>query len=239
VDINPAMIEIMEEFKENNYDILNQDNVDIVIQDGIIELFQTKEKYDAIVNTLTTPTYYSASKFWTKNVYDQISEKLNPDGVYAAWFDTSIGEKGIKIMAKTLKASFQDCRFIVLNSTYYGTICKNEIIKESDLNRINWNDKIINKYQEFYFSKDYNLNEFLEYLIIKIDDQKISDKKIPLNTFNRQVLGFQEVFHRSNLKLREFLRDILEDNLSEDYDKKCQAYRNISGGDVCRAYNLL
>jgi predicted membrane-bound spermidine synthase len=239
VDINPAMIEIMEEFKENNYDILGQNNVDIVIQDGIIELFQTKEKYDAIVNTLTTPTYYSASKFWTKNVYDQISKKLNPDGVYAGWFDTSIGKKGIQIMAKTLKASFEDCRFIVLNSTYYGTICKNKPIKMDDLNKINWSEKIINKYEEFYFSKSYDLNDFLIYLIVEIDDRKISDKKIALNTFNRQVLGFQEVFYRSNLKLKEFLRSILEDNLDKDYDKKCQAYRNISGSDVCRAYNLL
>jgi predicted membrane-bound spermidine synthase len=238
VDINPAMIEIMEEFKENNYDILNQNNVEIVIQDGIVELFQTKEKYDAIINTLTTPTYYSASKFWTKNVYDQISKKLNHDGVYAAWFDTSIGEKGIKIMAKTLNASFEDCRFVVLNSTYYGTICKNKMIDTNDLNRIDWNRRILDKYEEFEFSENYNLNDFLENLIIEIDEQKFIDKKIPLNTFDRQVLGFQEIFHNDNSGLRGLIGNILNNNLEEKRKEKCQSYRNISGRDICNYYNL-
>lgn len=238
VDINPAMIEIMEEFKNENYDILNQDNVEIVIQDGIIELFQTQEKYDTIINTLTTPTYYSASKFWTKNVYDQISQKLNPDGVYAAWFDSSIGKKGIQIMAKTLKASFEDCRFIVLNLNYHGTICKNKPIKIEDMNKINWNEEISNKYESFSFSDRYDLNDFLKNLIIEIDDSHFVDSKTPLNTFNHQVLGFKEISDYNDSELVEFLGSILEDNLIEESSQKCQAYEAIARGDVCRYYNL-
>ncbi len=239
VDINPAMIEIMEEFKEENYDILNQKNVEIVIQDGIIELFRTKEKHDVIINTLTSPTYYSASKFWTKNVYDQISKKLNPGGVYAAWFDVNIGKKGIQIMAKTLDSSFEDCKFIILNPNYYGVICKNEPIDLGDINEIEWNNEIEEKFKQFSFSEKYELGDFIKKLVIDIDEKHFSDKKIPINNFNCQVLGFKENFDYKDAELKTFFRDVLSDNLnSNNMEERCSAYYYIAGGSVCGAYDL-
>ncbi|MFW6285766.1 MAG: hypothetical protein ACOC16_01185 [Nanoarchaeota archaeon] len=243
VDINPAMLNVIKDFQNINYNLSNKSNIDIKIEDGIITIFQTHEKYDLIVNTITSPTYYSASKFWTQNVYNQISKKLNKNGIYVAWFDVNLGIEGMQSMSKTLDESFLNCKYILLNPAYYTTICSNNQLTFNK--NINWSQNILNTYLTVlnesnynYISNKYTLEEFIKELIIN-PKQSFFQENTPINTFDNQILSFQENFNYKNIELIKYQKNILTTQMTKSNMKqKCEIYKVISQYDVCSYYQI-
>lgn len=126
VEINRALLSVAEEFAKDNGDIRNNSSVDLQIEDGIVTLLTTEKTYDAIVNTVTSPHYYSSSKLYTKDFFTLVKERLAPGGIYSSWFDVRIGLEGTAILANTLESVFADCRYILLSPGYYNVVCANE-----------------------------------------------------------------------------------------------------------------
>ena len=75
------MFRVAEEaFQEDNDEVLSNNNVQVRFQDGIIDLKRRSNKYDAIVNTASSPSYFTANKIYTREFYHLASEKLLPEG---------------------------------------------------------------------------------------------------------------------------------------------------------------
>ncbi|WP_120500378.1 hypothetical protein [Roseovarius sp. EL26] len=128
VEINPAILEIPHHFPTANHNIMQRDSVDVILDDGISRLLRDEQSYDAIINTVTSPNYYAASKLYTQDFYDIVKTRLNDRGMYSTWFDLTISEDGIAILLNTLDESFSHCRYFVLNAAYFNALCSEQPI---------------------------------------------------------------------------------------------------------------
>jgi spermidine synthase len=123
VEINPAMLNMPQHFETENHRVMTRPEVEVALEDGISTLLREPQLYDAIVNTVTSPQYYSAAKLYTRDFYDIVKSRLAPGGVYSGWFDVNIDREGIAIMLNTLEASFAQCRYFLLTGGYFNAVC--------------------------------------------------------------------------------------------------------------------
>lgn len=123
VEINPAMLNMPQHFEAENHRVMTRPGVEVALEDGISTLLSAPQLYDAIVNTVTSPQYYSAAKLYTRDFYDIVKSRLAPGGVYSGWFDVNIDREGIAIMLNTLEASFAQCRYFLLTGGYFNAVC--------------------------------------------------------------------------------------------------------------------
>jgi|TARA_R110000850_G_scaffold94971_2_gene199897 predicted membrane-bound spermidine synthase len=123
VEINPAILNIPKHFEEENYGVMHRSDVTVSLQDGISTLLNSDVQYDAIINTVTSPKYYAASKLYTVNFLTLAKSRLSAGGVYSSWFDLNIDRDGIAIMLNTLEKGFAHCRYFVLTGAYFNAVC--------------------------------------------------------------------------------------------------------------------
>lgn len=142
VEINPVILENLYRMAEYNFDIENMESVDIVNDDGIHFVKTTPERYSLILNTVTTPLYFSSSKLYTKDFLEDVVRALAPDGVYTTWVDRKIGDRGVDIILGTLESVFEECWLTYLKSSYYLLVCSNEEIEQRQLEAVTGNDRL-------------------------------------------------------------------------------------------------
>ncbi|MDQ6955011.1 MAG: tetratricopeptide repeat protein [Mariprofundaceae bacterium] len=144
VEINPVVRENLFRMRQWNFDIEQNPRVNIMVDDAIHFVKSTKKKYSLILNTVTTPLYFSSSKLYTKNFFDDITKHLNDGGVYVTWMDSRIGDEGADIILRSLQKSFNHCALSYVKSSYYLLIASNEpltmhqqdaVLKQPDLRR--------------------------------------------------------------------------------------------------------
>ena len=123
VEINPVVVQNLFRMAEYNFDIQSRHNVNVVVDDGIHFTKVAKEKYSLIVNTVTTPLYFSSSKLYTQDFFQAIRRILAPDGIYVTWIDSRVGDRGMDIILATLGQSFQHCWIAAIKSTYFLLMC--------------------------------------------------------------------------------------------------------------------
>ena len=87
VEINPAMLEMLPRWHEHNFELHQRPNTTLVLDDGLSFLARRGERYDAILNTVNGPLYFSSSKLYTKDFFEMVKSRLAPDGIYTLWFD--------------------------------------------------------------------------------------------------------------------------------------------------------
>ena len=119
VEINKAVIDNQNRFAEYNFGIHKNKHVRIILDDGVGYLKRSRKKYDCIINTVTTPLYFSSSKLYTKDFFEIIKKKLNKRGVYYTWFDGRCGNEGSFILIKSLLSSFRHIGIMSLRSSYF------------------------------------------------------------------------------------------------------------------------
>lgn len=123
VEINPAVRANLGKLKQWNHDIANNPRVNIVLDDAIHYVRGAGKTYSLVLNTVTSPLYFSSSKLYTRDFYQAIKQHLREDGVYATWVDSRIGDIGINIILKTLGSSFKECSLFYIKSTYFLILC--------------------------------------------------------------------------------------------------------------------
>ncbi|MFQ6613180.1 MAG: tetratricopeptide repeat protein, partial [Fidelibacterota bacterium] len=132
VEISPLILEKQPLFRKYSFDIMAKENVRVFCDDGFRFLKVTPYKYDLILNTVTSPLYFSSSKLYTRDFFRSVKRRLAQDGIYTTWLDRRVGERGLKIILTTLKTEFQYCWVAVLRPEYYLLLCSNEPIRFRD-----------------------------------------------------------------------------------------------------------
>ncbi len=132
VEINPLMKKIVTYFSKENNSVSLAKNLTVLEQDGIVALANSAEQYDLVVNTVTTPAYFSANKLWTADVFDLIKQRLSPGGVFVGWLDSRLGDVGTNIMLDTLESVFAECSYAYINQEYFAFVCSDGPLTHQD-----------------------------------------------------------------------------------------------------------
>lgn len=130
VEINPAMKKIANDaFSDYNGEVLSNHHVSLIFQDGLIDMSRRKQKYDAIVNTASSPFYFSANKIFTQDFFKIASKRLTDEGVYVGWIGVNGGIESVFSLRNTLLSVFTTCKFYNLNLGYYAYVCGNHPLR--------------------------------------------------------------------------------------------------------------
>ena len=107
VEINGVVLDNLFRMKDYNFDIERNENVEIIHDDAIRFVRAKGEPYSLIVNTVTTPLYFSSAKLYTLEFLQAIKRRLPADGVYATWLDSRVGDRGLDIVLNTTSSKRQ------------------------------------------------------------------------------------------------------------------------------------
>jgi len=141
VEINPLIPKINELFfSEYNKNVLEDERVNLVVEDGASFLARAKNKYDAVIITVNSPEVAHSSSLYTIEYFRIISDALNKDGILSVYgFDHSYDYK--KILYFSLKEGFP---YVYFKDTSYLMIfgSKREIDLRLDLDEAKTLDRL-------------------------------------------------------------------------------------------------
>lgn len=196
VEINPVVRDNQFRMKRWNFDIEHNPKVNIVVDDGIHYIQSVSKNYDMILNTVTSPLYFSSSKLYTVDFFDKIKQRLNPDGIYLTWMDTRIGTDGAHIILNTLRQRFTHCSILYVKSGYYLLIASDKAVKLRHPNLVDKAPKLKIKLMESGIvprQLAYNV------LTSEVFNKKMTSDA-PINTIDKPVLEFA----MASLKKKKF-----------------------------------
>lgn len=191
IEINPIIVEHQEDMKEHNFNIAQDPRASLIVDDGIRYLKNTPKKYDLILNTVTSPLYFSSSKLYTVDFFNTVKNRLQPDGIYTTWIDRRIGEEGFKIILKSLKSEFKYAWAAMIRHSYFLLVCSNEPIQLNQMNQVEQNKALT----AFFRHKRSRSLDSIKYAFVSTDAfgflEQVKDiGKTPLNTLDRPTLEF-------------------------------------------------
>lgn len=205
VEINPVVVENQYRMKRWNFDIESNPKVHIVVDDAIHFTKTTPKKYDMILNTVTSPLYFSSSKLYTLDFFNVIKQKLRPEGVYVTWMDGRIGSDGAKIVVKTLQQRFKYCTIAFIKSGYFLLIAGDQPVhlRHPDLvDSVPMLKKSLMQGQVVPRLLAYNLMS--EHVF-----ELAAEPSIPINTIDNPVLEF-EMASVQKRQFKEFRQPLVE-----------------------------
>jgi spermidine synthase len=193
IEINAAFFPLAEELE--NFSVFDNPAARIVHDDARRYLSRVEgKKYDAIVNSIPSPTYYSAGKIYTLEFYSMVKRALEPGGVYSSWFTSGdMSEEGVFSFFATLAERFEYCNFAILRAGYYFTSCSDRPLRVSE-------EAIAEIPPELRHLLDeeisLSLEEYAEgvFLIENILD-RLQLEGVPANSDDFPVLEFQILSH--------------------------------------------
>ncbi|MDQ7000474.1 MAG: tetratricopeptide repeat protein [Mariprofundus sp.] len=129
VEINPVVRDNLFRMAAWNFDIEHNARVTITVDDAIHFVKSGEKQYSLILNTVTTPLYFSSSKLYTRDFFDDVKARLNNGGVYVTWMDSRIGDNGSDIILRSLQQSFRHCALLYVKSSYFLLVASDTPLK--------------------------------------------------------------------------------------------------------------
>ncbi len=188
VEINPVVRENLDRMERWHYDIENNPKVKIFVDDGIHFTKLVDKKYSLILNTVTTPLYFSSSKLYTEDFFKVIRQRLTPDGVYVTWLDGRVGDRGTDIILKTLAQGFRNCAILYIDSSYFMLIASQKPLWARHL-ELPENDHVIRNDLLMAHGTDAQLLPY--HLLNTRALDLLGDSSVPINTADRPSLEFE------------------------------------------------
>jgi spermidine synthase len=186
VEINPVVLENLDRMAEHNFRIAQRMNVRFILDDGIHHIKTNAQRYPIIVNTVTSPRYFSSAKLYTRDFFETVRARLEPDGLYVAWIDGTIGNRGLDIILKTASQSFKECSVGGLTYGYFLLVCSQEPI------RLRHPELARRTELASYFRRSGVTAELLPYSLLTTRAYGlIADSNAPINTLDFPALEFE------------------------------------------------
>ncbi len=196
VEINPVVRENQFRMARWNFDIEHNPRVNIVVDDGIHYIQTVDKRYDMILNTVTSPLYFSSSKLYTLEFFDKIKRRLRPDGTYVTWMDVRVGSEGARIILNTLRQRFRHCSMLFIKSGYYLLIASNQPVK---LRHPDWDERATPLKLDLMQNKI--VPRLLAYNVMSSEVFTTDNRfDAPVNTLDQPVLEFE----MASLRKKEF-----------------------------------
>jgi len=107
VEIEPAILEASEQFKEFNHEPLSDPRVRVVTGDGRNFLLVTPDSYDVIISEPSNPWMTVASNLFTREFFELGRQRLKPGGVFAQWLQIyGMQPSDLRALARTFASVF-------------------------------------------------------------------------------------------------------------------------------------
>ncbi|MDQ6986886.1 MAG: tetratricopeptide repeat protein [Mariprofundaceae bacterium] len=188
VEIDPVVRENLFRMQQWNFDIEHNPKVNIVVDDAIHYVKAGDKKYSMILNTVTTPLYFSSSKLYTRDFFDAIGKRLTADGIYITWMDSRIGDVGADIILRTLQKSFKHCAILYIKSAYFLLVASNEPLRVQQAETVTQHPR----FAENMLKTHGVMAEWLPYQLMMSDVfSLIDDPNGPINTADFPALEFE------------------------------------------------
>lgn len=130
VEINDAFYEMMPRLAHANLDVGENPAASLHLADGRAFLVGKNGVYDAILNSIPAPTYYSASKIYTVEFYRRVAQALKPGGVFCSWLASeNMSEAGLETVLSAMHQTFEYCDLRIIGRGYYMATCSAEPIR--------------------------------------------------------------------------------------------------------------
>ncbi|MBI3893885.1 MAG: hypothetical protein HY303_20390 [Candidatus Wallbacteria bacterium] len=203
VDIHPAVFELLERYGSINNDLLHNPHTKLVLEDALGSLAGEGPSYDAIVNTVTSPLFFSSCKLYTRDFFELVKHRLAPGGVYAFWFDKAVTRQGAKIVFQTVKQSFRYCDLLYLSKGYTQVLCSQEPLAVRTAAPDVWSRYVRDRLGAHKIAL--SPTDLLLSLLLPGDTVHGIDWGEPVNTFDRPALEFVMAPRAINDELRFFV----------------------------------
>jgi predicted membrane-bound spermidine synthase/Flp pilus assembly protein TadD len=205
VEINPVVRANQSRMVKWNFDIEHNPKVNIIVDDAIHYAKTSTKQYDMILNTVTSPLYFSSAKLYTKDFFTVIKRRLKNDGVYVTWMDSRIGSHGTEIVVNTLKQNFKHCAILFIKSGYFLLIASDDPVK---LQHANLADRGMALKNELIGDHE-RIPRLLAYNLMSPDVfPLVDDAAAPINTIDRPELEF-EIARMKKEGLKEFRQKLI------------------------------
>jgi len=188
VEINPVVRENLFRMSRWNYDIEHNKRVNIIVDDAIHDIKSRQDHYALILNTVTTPLYFSSSKLYTTDFLVSVKKRLEKGGVYVTWMDARIGDIGADIVLRTMRTQFKHCALLYIKSGYFLLLCSDEPLRSQQTDTV-----VKNSLFQEDMMKNYGIvSNWLPYQLLISDAYRlIGDSTGAVNSADRPILEYE------------------------------------------------
>lgn len=107
VEIEPAVVEAVEFFKDVNRNVLNDPRVKMIVNDARNYLAVTDKRYDVIISEPSNLWLAGIANLFSSDFYKICRKKLNPGGIICQWSHIYyMSPKDLKIVVNTFRSVF-------------------------------------------------------------------------------------------------------------------------------------
>ena len=165
VEINEAFIDMMPRLTHVNSGLSTNTGARIYHGDGRTFLNGLEGTYDAILNSIPTPTYYSASKIYTAEFYERVRSALKDGGVFSTWISsTDFTEEGLYTVLETIENHFAACDLRVMRGDYMMATCSDRPLRRRGVDELHGAEALLSVLKLGLRSSD--LTEFMDDVLL-------------------------------------------------------------------------
>jgi len=188
VEISGVILENLPRLEEHNFGIARMPNVSLLHDDAIHALKLSAGGYSLILNTVTSPLFFSSSKLYTVEFLQDVRSKLAPGGLYMTWLDSRVGDRGADIMLESVTSSFEHCGLAQIGTNYLLMLCSDRPIVAHHPMAVAEQPRL-----STYFRAKHDIDPAgIAYQLIHTDAAALTNKvRAPLNTLDYPVLEFE------------------------------------------------
>jgi len=188
VEISGVILENLPRLEEHNFGIARMPNVSLIHDDAIHAVRLSEGGYSLILNTVTSPLFFSSSKLYTVEFLQNVRSKLAPGGLYMTWLDSRVGDRGAEIMLESVTSNFEHCGLAQLGSNYLLMICSDKPIVAHHPMAVAEQPQLAT-----YFREKHDIDPAgIAYQLINTDAAALTNSvRAPLNTLDYPVLEFE------------------------------------------------
>jgi spermidine synthase len=139
VELSPQVVKAQEYLININNDVLNNEKLNLIIDDGRNYLSATTKKYDMITVDPIHPRISGVGTLYTREFYEQVSEHLNHNGIYIQWIPSyQMSPHSFKMAVNTFKTTFPHSILWYVKGHVLLLGKKNNIIIDYDIMKKNF-----------------------------------------------------------------------------------------------------
>jgi spermidine synthase len=188
-EIEPKVLGVTRTFEKYNHNVLDNQKLRIVFNDGRNYLLTTKEKFDVITADPIHPWFSGAGYLYTAEYFKLAAERLNPGGIICQWLPIyEMTGENLKSVVRTLGANF---KYVMVWLTHYDAelIGSNSpiIINEEEMDRRIAEPDILRDLEQVTMG---SAKDFLSYFVMGTEGVRTYSRGGTLNTDNNLYLEF-------------------------------------------------
>lgn len=109
IELIPGVIEVVDEFRSKNEDVLDDPRVKTILADGRNHLYGSLEHFDVIVGDLFVPWHAGTGYLYTKEHFRIVRDRLNDGGLFVQWLKMDqVSLQELRIITATFTDVFAD-----------------------------------------------------------------------------------------------------------------------------------